>query len=96
MFTLRRWWERRGLQVGIITLILAITWMVRETQGSFLLELYQLINRPLEILQKPIPLEESQKDNRRIEELQNRIITLQTQNQKLKSLLKYVEKSSLT
>ncbi|MDJ0774238.1 MAG: rod shape-determining protein MreC [Mastigocoleus sp. MO_167.B18] len=96
MFTLRRWWERRGLQVGIITLILAITWMVRETQGSFLLELYQLINRPLEVLHKQTPLEVSQKDNRRIEELENRIITLQTQNQKLKSLLKYVEKSSLT
>lgn len=96
MFTLRRWWERRGLQVGIITLILATTWVVRENQGGFLLEIYQVINRPLEILHKQTPLEESKKDNRRIEELQTRIVALKTENQKLKSLLKYVEKSSLT
>ncbi len=96
MFTLRRWWERRGLQVGIITLILAITWIARETQGSFLLEVYQVINRPLDMLHKHTPLQQGQKDNRRIEELENRIVALETQNQKLKSLLTYVEKSSLT
>ena len=95
MFTVRRWWERRGLQVGIITLILVSTWLLRETQGSFLLEIYQVINRPLEILQKQRPLEESQKNNRRIEELQAQIVALETQNQKLKNLLKYVEKNSL-
>ena len=96
MFTVRRWWERRGLQVGIITLILASTWLLRETQGGFLLEVYQVLNRPLEMFQKQTPVEENQKSNRIIEELQTRIVALETQNQKLKSLLKYVEKNSLT
>ena len=96
MFTVRRWWERRGLQVGIISLVLALTWVIRETQGSFLLEAYQVINRPLEMLQKQTPLEKNQKDNRRIEELQTRIVALENQNQKLKSLLNYIEKDSLT
>ena len=95
MFTVRRWWERRGLQVGIITLILASTWLLRETQGGFLLEVYQVINRPLEMFQKQTPVGDSQKSNRIIEELQTRIVALETQNKKLKSLLKYVEKNSL-
>ncbi|QSJ19717.1 rod shape-determining protein MreC [Nostoc sp. UHCC 0702] len=94
MVTLRRWWDRKALQVGLVALVLGGAWMLRQTQGKLLLEVYQVITSPLQMLQTVPSPEERLKDARFLE-LQTRIADLESQNQKLKDLLGYVEKQPL-
>ncbi|NMG06939.1 rod shape-determining protein MreC [Brasilonema sp. UFV-L1] len=91
MFTARRWWERRGLQIGLVGIIVGGAWVLRQTQGVLLFEMYQEITRPIQMLQTPPPQEDRLKDAR-FAELQTQIVELQRQNKKLKELLRYVEK----
>ncbi|WP_071189594.1 rod shape-determining protein MreC [Trichormus sp. NMC-1] len=91
MFTARRWWEHKGLQIGLLALVAGSAWTLRQTQGTLLLEIYQGITRPLQILQPGISPEERIRDARFME-LQTRIVDLESQNQKLQSLLGYAEK----
>ncbi|MFQ4146809.1 rod shape-determining protein MreC [Chlorogloeopsis sp. ULAP02] len=96
MFTVRgRWWEHKGLQVGLIALLIGSAWLVRHTQGALLLEIYQGISRQLQIVQPEKPPEERLK-NARVVELETRIVELENQNKKLKELLKYIEKEPLS
>jgi rod shape-determining protein MreC len=96
MFTVRgRWWEHKGLKVGLIALLIGGAWLVRHTQGGLLLEIYQGFSRQFQILQPGQPPEERIK-NARVVELETRIIELENQNKKLKELLKYVEKEPLS
>lgn len=88
---LRRWWDRKALQIGLLGLILGSAWILRQTQGALLLEVYQGISRPLEMLQTGPTPEEQVKDARSLK-LQTRIAELESQNKKLQSLLGYVEK----
>ena len=82
MVTLRRWWDRKALQVGLVALVLGGAWILRQTQGELLLEVYQVITRPLQMLQTVPSPEERLKDARFLE-LQTRIADLESQNQKL-------------
>ncbi|MBS9391331.1 MAG: rod shape-determining protein MreC [Anabaena sp. MDT14b] len=95
MFTLKRWWEYKGLQIGLLALVLGSAWTIRETKGALLREIYQGITIPLQMMVQSgtIP-EQSIKDARSLE-LQTRIVDLESQNEKLKSLLSYVEKETL-
>ncbi|AFZ26946.1 rod shape-determining protein MreC [Cylindrospermum stagnale PCC 7417] len=95
MFTARRWWDRKGLQIGILALILGSAWTMRQTQGALLLEMYQGITRPLQMLQSGPSPEERLRDARLLE-LQTRIVDLETQNKKLQDILGYVEKEPLS
>ncbi len=95
MVTLRRWWDRKGLQIGLLALILGSTWILRQTQGQLLMEVYQVITRPLQMLQTGPSPEERLKDARFLE-LQTRIADLESQNKKLQDLLGYVEKQPLS
>ncbi|AFY47258.1 rod shape-determining protein MreC [Nostoc sp. PCC 7524] len=98
MVTVRRWWDRKRLQVGLLALVLGGAWMLRQTQGEFLMEAYQMITRPLQMLQTGITPEERQEEllrDARFMELQTRITELETQNKKLQDLLGYVEKEPL-
>ncbi|QIR37343.1 rod shape-determining protein MreC [Tolypothrix sp. PCC 7910] len=95
MVILRRWWERKGLQVGLIALVLSSAWILRQTQGALLLEMYQTITRPLQMLQAGPTPEERLKDARALE-LRSRIADLESQNKKLQNLLGYVEKEPIT
>ncbi len=91
MFTARRWWERFGLQLGVLVLVVGGTFLVRETQGELLVELHQAIIRPFEVFQsKPNP--EVYLKDAKVKELQAKIVELESQNKNLKALLKYVEK----
>ena len=91
MFTARRWWERKGLQLGLLVLVFGGTLVLRQTQGELLVELYQVITRPFEVFQaKPNP--EVYLKDAKVQELQARIVELESQNKNLKALLKYVEK----
>ncbi|MTJ06397.1 MULTISPECIES: rod shape-determining protein MreC [unclassified Anabaena] len=94
MFTVRRWWEYKGLQVGILALVIGSAWTLRETKGALLHEIYQGITSPLQRLQPGVTPEQSISDARFLE-LQTRIVDLESQNQNLKNLLGYVEKEAL-
>ncbi|BAZ28944.1 rod shape-determining protein MreC [Cylindrospermum sp. NIES-4074] len=95
MFTVRRWWDRKGLQIGILALVIGSAWMLRQTQGTLLLEVYQGLTRPWQMLQSGPSPEERLRDARSLE-LETRIVDLETQNQKLQGLLGYVEKEPLS
>jgi len=94
MVTVRRWWGYKGLQIGLLSLLVGSAWMLRQTQGALLLEMYQVITRPLQMLQ-PGPSSEERLRDVRLLELQTRIVDLESQNKKLQDLLGYVEKEPL-
>ncbi len=85
MFTLRRWWEQHGSKMLIVVITLITVWGLRQTQGSFILELYQMIANPLKA---PSPQEE-RLINARVLELQQKLLETEKQNQQLQSLLGY-------
>lgn len=87
-----RWWQKyaRQLVFGLISILLA--WLIYHTQGALISEtLYHLspswLSSP-EIDRKALY------EQRSIEELNNQIIALETQNQNLKKIVQYQEKSS--
>jgi rod shape-determining protein MreC len=90
MFT-ARWWERRGLQIGLLCLAVGTTIVLRQTQGALLMEAYQGISRPLQMLQAGPNKEERLRDAR-ILELKTQIAELEFQNQKLRQIVSYTEK----
>jgi rod shape-determining protein MreC len=95
MFTARRWWERRGLQIGLVGLTIGSALILRQTQGSALLEIYQGVNRPIQMLQGAATKEERLRDARTLE-MEAQIADLKSQNQKLKQILNYTEKETAT
>ncbi|WP_315788768.1 rod shape-determining protein MreC [Fischerella sp. JS2] len=95
MFTARRWWEHKGLHIGILSLIVGGAWILRQTQGALLLEIYQDVTSQFQILQPGTNPEERLKDAR-VLELEAQITELENQNKKLQQLLGYVEKESIS
>jgi rod shape-determining protein MreC len=91
MFTLRRWWEYKGLQIGLLALVISSAWALRETKGALLRELYQSISSPLQMLHSGTMPEPNLRYAKMLE-LETRIAELESQNEKLKSLVRYVEK----
>lgn len=55
MFTARRWWERRGLQIGLLGIVISGAWVLRQTQGALLIEVYEGITRPFQMMQTASP-----------------------------------------
>jgi len=55
MYIIRRWWARHSLQLVLVFLALSAAWTIRQTQGSAIFEIYQLITRPF----KQFPLKQS-------------------------------------
>lgn len=87
MYTLRRWWDRHGLQVLLAGLTLGSAWYIRQTQGAALFEAYQWITRPFQLG----PTRQERIESARMLELQERLGELDSENQRLKKLLGYVE-----
>lgn len=85
MFTLRRWWDRYRLQIILTGLAIGSAVLIRQTGAAALFEVYQLLSRPFH----PSPAQESLLLNAKTQELQQRLIELESQNQKLKELLGY-------
>lgn len=85
MYILRRWWDRHGVAMVLGGLTLSAAWLVRQTQGAALFEAYQLMTRPLQ----SSPTAEERLTDARVSELQQRLVELESQNQKLKELLDY-------
>lgn len=90
MYTIRRWWDRHGLQLVLISLALGAAWLIRQTQGLAIYEVYQVFSRPFQAN----PTQVERLSDARMLELQARLVELESQNQKLKELLGYVERSS--
>lgn len=85
MYSFRRWWERYGVQCVLIIVVLGSGWYLRQTQGAVLLELYSWISRPFHTP----PVSPETLVNARILELQGRLVELEQQNQKLRTLIDY-------
>jgi rod shape-determining protein MreC len=85
MFIMRRWWDRHGVAIVLGGLTLGAAWLVRQTQGAAIFEAYQLMSRPFQVG----PTKEERLIDARVMELQERLVELETQNQKLKELLDY-------
>jgi rod shape-determining protein MreC len=89
MATARRKWTHQGLQVLLVVLVLGVGWLLRQTQGAAIYELYALLSRPF---QPDISSADEQTIvNAKIQELQERLVELDQQNRQLKTLLGYVE-----
>ena len=92
MFTARRWWERLGLQLGLLGLVVGGALVVRQTQGELLVEFYDGIMRPFEVFgSQP---NQDYLTNAKVQELQAKIVELESENKNIKALLKYVEKEA--
>jgi len=87
MFTLRRWWNRYWIQVGLIGMAIASALLLRQTNGAVLFESYHLLTG----LFRPNPAQENLLANAQNQELQQRLTEMETQNQQLRSLLGYLK-----
>ncbi len=86
MYALQRWWERYGIQATLAGVALGMALFVRQTQGGVLLETYQLVTRPFH----SNPTQPDRLANAQAQELQQRLIELESRNQRLEELLGFV------
>jgi len=86
MYSLRRWWGRYGLTIGLGCLALGITWTIRQTQGMVVLELYRWLSYPFQNNSS----QQAVLVDARIQELQQQLVELDSQNQQLRKMLDYV------
>ena len=89
MFSVRRWWGRHGLPIVLTGLALGTAWLLYQTQGAAISELYYLVVRPFEA--EPLSEVEAKLTNARIQELEGRLAEVESENQKLKKLLNYAQ-----
>ncbi len=85
MYTLRRWWDRYGLKIGLVTLALGMSWGLRYTRGEPIFEVYQALSRPFQSQ----PSQPGMLADAQVQELRQRLIELENQNQTLKELIGY-------
>lgn len=86
MFTVRRWWERHQVQIILASLAIGAAMLVRQTEARLLFEAYQFMTRPFQ----QAPAQKVVLENAQIQELQQRLTELESQNQRLQELLGYV------
>ena len=88
---LYRWWQKYGIQLffGVVSILVAL--QIYYSQGAFISEsLYRLSSSWLSNSQID---RQALYEQRTIQELSNKIVALETQNQNLKKVVKYIEKS---
>lgn len=84
MDSIRSWWERYRFQTAVVTVGLGLAWVIRQTQGVAIMETYQFLSRPFQSsVSKPEMLQDAQ-----VRELRYRLTELESQNQRMKELLK--------
>ncbi len=86
MYTLRRWWDRHALKLGLACLALSTAWLLRQTQSAIVFELYQRLTLPF---QSVGPSQDDILANAQVQELQQRLTELDNQNRQLQKLLDY-------
>jgi rod shape-determining protein MreC len=90
MFALRRWWDKNALKAGLIFLALGTALGIRQTNGTLVNETYRLVTRPFQG-----PSVEKQIENAYVLELQQRVVELENQNQRLRELIDYEKNTKL-
>ncbi len=83
MFAVRRWWNQYALKTGIVALAVVFALSLREAGGVPLYEMYRWITRPLH----PGPSREALLKSSYTQELQQRIVELESQNRSLRQTL---------
>lgn len=85
MYAIRRWWDRNAIRLGLLGLALSGAWLIRQTQGAAVLELYRWLGSPFVsgAIEEPA-------DSARVRELEQRLVELESQNRQLQDLLGYV------
>lgn len=89
MYAIRRWWDRQGIKFGLIGITLAGAWFIRQTQGAVIAEVYHGLTLPFQ----GRPNQTELINNAQVRELQERLIELESQNQRLQELLDYTATS---
>lgn len=92
MVSFGRWWNRHGLQLALILLVLGTVWLGRPAVAVLLRELYSRLVAPWQA--RPAVLEQLR--DSRVLELEQRVSELQRQNQQLKTLVKYQRSLNLS
>lgn len=90
MYALRRWWDRNGVKLGLISLAIGSALLLRQTQGALVFETYRWLTQPF--VREPAQV--TQAGTPRERELEQRLVELESQNRELQKLLKYVDKRS--
>jgi rod shape-determining protein MreC len=90
MYALRRWWDRNGVKLGLISLAVSSALLLRQTQGALVFETYRWLTQPF----FRDPAQVTQAGTPRERELEQRLVELESQNRELQKLLKYVDKRS--
>lgn len=83
MFALRRWWNQYALKAGIVALIIVAALGMRETGGAAIYELYRWATRPFH----PGPSREALLQSSYAQELQQRLVELESQNRALRQVV---------
>jgi len=83
MYILRRWWDRLGLKILLGGAVVGVAWLVQQTQGALLFEVYQSLARPF----MSQPTKEEQLQNAFTQEMEGKLLELESQNRQLKKLL---------
>lgn len=86
MYALRRWWDRYSIQVVIASFALGTALVIRQTQGGLLLETYQALSRPFQAK----PTQQERLANAQMLELQQRLIEMESKNQRLEEMLGFI------
>jgi rod shape-determining protein MreC len=84
MDSIRSWWERYSFQTVVVTAGIGLAWLIRQTQGVAIMETYQFLSRPF---QSNVSKQELLQDAQ-VRELRYRLTELESQNQRMKELLK--------
>lgn len=87
MYALRRWWDRYGIQATLTGLALGTALLIRQTNGGVLAETYQWFTRPFQVK----PSAQERIANAQMLELQQRLIELESKNQRLEELLGFTQ-----
>jgi rod shape-determining protein MreC len=88
MYTLRRWWDRNGVRLGLVSLAIGGALVIRQTQGALVFETYRWLTQPF----FRDPAQVTAAGSPRERELEQRLVELESQNRELQKLLKYVDK----
>lgn len=83
MFALRRWWNQYALKVGLVALMIVAALGMRENGGAVVYEMYRWLTRPFH----PGPSREAILQSSYAQELQQRLIELESQNRSLRQIV---------
>ncbi|MCA2588369.1 MAG: rod shape-determining protein MreC [Pseudanabaena sp.] len=90
MDSIRSWWERYSFQTAIVTVGIGLAWVIRQTQGVVIMETYQFLSKPFQ----PSVSKQELLQDAQVRELKYRLTELESQNQRMKELLKVTASST--